>query len=156
MSKGGNKNNSSSSAPVEVTPDGKPVYPNLPETMTFSAYSPGQQEALTSQMQRGYGTVPEDMQTHMDQTTADMTIPRLHEPITVTQKALESGDWNMPDQNYSTGSFALDALLGLPSAQPEAFTPGGIVSSPAQSSGGSGSGGANNYDPNWLSWGSNR
>lgn len=109
---------------------GKPIYPNLPGQMQFDAYMPGQKEALTSQLQAGYGSLPKDMNTHMGQTTADMTIPRLREPISVTQEALKSGDWNMPDQNYSTGSFALDALLGLPSAQPAAFTPGGVVPTP--------------------------
>ncbi len=129
MSKGGSNKSSSSSSATPAEQTGKPVYPNLPDALTFDAYMPGQQEAIANQIHQGYGVVPEEMQTHMDQTTADMSIPRLYEPLTVTQDALKSGDWNMPDENYTSGSFALDALLGLPSAQPSAFTPGGVPSS---------------------------
>ncbi|MCP4182315.1 MAG: hypothetical protein GY761_03225 [Hyphomicrobiales bacterium] len=116
---GGGSNSKKKTSPKQGN---KPVYPNLPTSITFSPYLPGHQEALAQQMSQGYGAPPQEYLDQMNNLYQDTTMPVLHEPVGRTKSILANKNWNKPDEAYTTGSFALDSLLGLPSAKPGSFT----------------------------------
>ncbi len=123
--KGGGGGGGNKKKPTDPAPDGKPVYPNLPTSITFAPYLPGHQDALAQQMSQGYGAPPQEYLNQMNNLYQETTLPVLHEPVGRTQDALASGDWNMPAETYTTGSFAMDDILGIPSSLPSAFTSDG-------------------------------
>lgn len=153
MSKGGSSGGGGS--PAQVTQELQQelaTYPNLPETVTYPAFSPNADNALAYQMAKGFGDTPQTHLGRLHDTFGPTESMLLVEPILQTLDAFgvtpnygSPGEYSGIPSGYkqdgvTTGNRFIDSMLG--------FKPDGVaipnspahVAAPSANSGG-------NYTP---------
>ena len=80
-------------------------YPNAPVQQTFQPMPPGGMQALSSQLQSGYGQ--SDMTGYLENMYRPMEITKFFEPISTTATQIKKGNYDP----IETGNPMLDSLL---------------------------------------------
>lgn len=97
----------------------KQDYTQGPSQQITQPFAPGMQQLLADQLSVGFGATPASNMGLLDNIYSPMTQTLYQEPISSTQEAMKTGNWN----DIKTGDLTLDNMLnnravGTPYPQP--------------------------------------